>query len=89
MKTKFLGIFILSAVLVSSCEKDQSVLPVQERQTIKDSDAQILCNRCGGDWDINGSDSSTEEAGFRIIESDTTSAISLPKKPANQRNKNY
>ena len=79
MKKLLLTAAVLGTVLLSACEKDEQIVPVEK--TLIKADKGILCRGCG-DWDINQAESTSLRVSGSV---DTTSTVSKPGKT--RRNK--
>jgi hypothetical protein len=63
---------VVLIVLLSGCEKDQSIVP-NEKTLIK-SEKGLLCRGCG-DWDLADPSATPQASTFRIVATDTVPAV--------------
>jgi len=73
MKKEVFVFLATGALFFSSCEKSENKI-----DTFKIPGKEMDCDRCGGGWDLEGSDSGTTAA--RLVSTDSTSSSSAPAK---------
>lgn len=77
MKRVLLTFAVLGTILLSACEKDEAVLPVEK--TLLKADKGILCRGCG-DWDIVAPDPNASSSSRTAIYDGETDTVAAPVK---------
>ncbi|WP_276363461.1 hypothetical protein [Daejeonella sp. H1SJ63] len=85
MRKILFALFVIGAVVFSSCEKDQSLKPEVEEK-INGVESKILCTGCGAGWDLNGVDNVVGTEADQITKLDSILNSKMPIRPMTRNN---